>query len=209
MAQGVWVKVFPPPPVVKPELPGLGGWADITAVMGSPKKHEYTDVDGVDWTAYKWTSNGSVTLTDGLIDTLVVGGGSGWDTRVASGHSGATGMGGQILYGLTKLQPPGTFTIEVGVGGTADGSAAGAAGGVSRIGTFSVGQQGPGWHTTPMASNLEAFETTITGAPMKVSGVFSGATYGEGAGTASQALAGNRGQQGVVIVRVPRANAKA
>ena len=38
-------KVYPPP-VVKPELPGLGGWADITAVTGNPTKHQYKDAAG-------------------------------------------------------------------------------------------------------------------------------------------------------------------
>ena len=57
-------------------LPGLGGWASITDVKGKGKKYSYTDADG-DWVAYEWTGTGTVDVRDGIIEHLVVGGGSG------------------------------------------------------------------------------------------------------------------------------------
>ena len=39
-----------------PELPGLGGWATITSVSGSPKRYAYNDgPGGTDWVAFEWT----------------------------------------------------------------------------------------------------------------------------------------------------------
>ena len=37
-------------------------------------KYEYT-ADGQDWSTFEWTDNGSVTMTDGIVDALIVAAG--------------------------------------------------------------------------------------------------------------------------------------
>ena len=52
------------------ELPGIGGWCQtLLAVTGLGTKYEYTS-DGQDWSAWEWTTDGSVTVSGGLVDTL-------------------------------------------------------------------------------------------------------------------------------------------
>jgi hypothetical protein len=91
-------------------LTGIGGWADITAVTGNPTKHEFTDADGVDWTAYEWLGmrnstrgaapekgsvTGSVTVTDGLVRALIVG--QGGNSHSMPGF----GSGGNVVSGVS------------------------------------------------------------------------------------------------------------
>ena len=53
------------------QLPGIGGWADITEVDGTYTKHVYED-----WVAYQWTADtGYIKTTDGLIELLIVNSG--------------------------------------------------------------------------------------------------------------------------------------
>ena len=70
---GVWVKVYPD--AAEPGLPGLGGWADVTIVDGTSGNRYTYKADGVDWVAYEWTDDGTITTTDGLLDMLLVSGG--------------------------------------------------------------------------------------------------------------------------------------
>ena len=207
MAQGVWVKVFPPPPVVKPELPGLGGWADVTAVTGSPTKHEYTDADGNDWTAYEWIADGSVTTTEGLVDSLIVGGGA----------RGATGTGGGVIDSLAYLKN-GVSTVSIGAGGA----------GTPPVANWTIFGK-PSAITGPHGTIASGAGIHLGDTPPTVGGAYDGPHMSDITGGAARAYSGqegraqvrfeagsgaasaglNIGQGGCVIVRVPRANAKA
>ena len=92
-------------------LPGLGGWATITAVSGVYTPHRYNDgpggVGGTDWVAYEFTDDGTITTSDGLVDLLLVGaGGERNAVTTASlgpgGRSGA-GNGGGLVTGLWEV----------------------------------------------------------------------------------------------------------
>jgi len=93
-------------------LPGIGGWADITAVTGNPAKNTYKDANGVDWTVYEWATttgadnnkNGSVTTTKGLVDILVCS--QGGNSQSIPGY----GSGGEVRDDVA-LFPAGTHTI--------------------------------------------------------------------------------------------------
>jgi hypothetical protein len=72
---GVWVKVFPAPPVVKPELPGIGGWAEISDAPTST----YTDTAGAKWNVWKFTANGTLNVSvAGLLEYIMAAGGGGF-----------------------------------------------------------------------------------------------------------------------------------
>jgi hypothetical protein len=237
-----------PPPAGGGGLPGLGGWADITAVTGSPTKHEYTDADGKDWTAYEWAGDGGVTVTEGLVDSLLVGGGGYGFYQTAPGSQGA-GNGGGVLAGIAKVSA-GTHTVEVGAAGTeavrhGGRTTAGfhpipVAGGAEKGGSGAVGDAtdfagqpkvvgGVGFKSS-IAGGVEkeygrggfrsAFQTGgytgpsgyLTAAQMPPSA----GTHGWGGGGACAMGAGaaelaptQPPTGGCVIIRVPRANAKA
>ena len=106
------------------ELPGIGGWAAVTAVDGAGTKYEYT-ADGLDWSAWEFTgSTGSFTIgdEDGLIEFLLVA-----SATRNSGSSG--GKGGAVLSGLEMIDADTTTTISVGK--TTDAASFGAANGSS------------------------------------------------------------------------------
>lgn len=86
------------------ELPGIGGWATIEEVSGTFTKHN----DG-DWVAYEWTDDGNIKTTEGIVDVLVVAGGSG--TGDTSGRGWAGGAG-KVLRSL--MPSSGTVPITVG-----------------------------------------------------------------------------------------------
>jgi hypothetical protein len=193
MAQGVWVKVFPPPPVVKPELPGLGGWADITAVTGSPQITTYTDASGTNWKVWTFTADGSITCTAGLLDCLVIGGGGNGPIPSLAGVPGVVSEG---LHQFTA----GVQAVVVGPEGPLNGNTT-----VSSIGSLAVRVSGDGFSR---AGSGTAYTSSITGTavaycqPWDISPKSYG---GAGFGTGGDVYA----HPGVVIVRVPAANAKA
>jgi len=90
-------------------LPGIGGWATITAVDGDYTKHPVYEDGGVDWVAYEFTGNGYFIITDGLIDTLLVAGGMWYSGSVAGSTSG-----GRVAAGILDL-PAMTYNCEVDV----------------------------------------------------------------------------------------------
>jgi hypothetical protein len=182
------------------DLLGAGGWATVTATTGSPTTGTYTDSNGVAWKYYQWTSNGSVTVTAGLVDTFLIGGGQQGYALTYDGGAGGT------LYGL-QVMTAATHTVTVGAGGSGSGSAGDRMGFQSALGphntnrsTLSVG--------AGIAPGYGAFTSSITGSAL---------TYGL-AGQASPranrgdggAGSGNvNGSAGVVIIRVPTAFALA
>ena len=107
---GVWVKVYPPEAV-----PGIGDWSNVTAMTGSPTRVDYTEGDFA-WTSLQWSSDGSITVTEGLMDTLVVGGG-------AAASSSFSGGAGGVLHGVQDFTAA-THTILVGTTPTGGSTAA-------------------------------------------------------------------------------------
>jgi hypothetical protein len=112
-------------------LPGLGGWAEITAVTGSPQETTYTDTNGTTWKVWTFTGAGSITTTAGLLDVLVVGAGSG-----ASPQGG--GGGGGVRTGI-HLIPATTHAVTVGAAG-----AVSTTGGMSAFGNVAAAMGGVG-----------------------------------------------------------------
>lgn len=107
------------------ELPGLGGWAEILDVGGSPKRYDYNDGE-TDWVAFEWTDTSTThTLTTdagGLVDALIVGAGGSAGGATNYTHMGYGGAGG-VLHGPVDV---GTSNeIKVGVGGNFGSSANG------------------------------------------------------------------------------------
>ena len=208
------------------ELPGIGGWADITAVDGSGEKYEYTTADGLEWSAWEFTEDGSFTIgsEEGLIEFLLV--------ASATRHSGASsgGKGGAVLNGLELIDPGTTTTITVGK--TSDAASYGAANGSSPsslthsdgevIFTGDVG----GW-SSPYAAGNGGIQPNGTGVYSSIFGTqrgfgggatANGYPYGvdpavpnSGAASTDNAQPWPNGapeNQGVVGIRVPKANDK-
>lgn len=185
--------------VFSPGLSGLGGWADVTATTGNPTKHEYTDADGNDWTAYEWTGDGTVTTTGGLMDCLVVAGG-------ASGAPGAWAGGGAFIAGIHNFTSA-ALTVKVGAGATAPGTNAGWSqlGDYKPAGPTTCSSGGGQYIGYPGDSPADGFPSSITGAAK---------TYTQSNMPAPPANTGSGsngppGASGVVIVRVPRDHALA
>jgi hypothetical protein len=173
---------------------GLQNWATVTAVTGTPTEHSYTDGDGVSWVAYEWSSNGSVTVTDGLADILIVSAGSVWAFP-------NNGSGGQMLDGLHEFSA-GSHTVTVGATGT-DGQS-------SHLGPyFTAGTHAPysgfgagqGW-VTGGADRTIGKASSITGTSV---------TYSPGRNGSSSptGVPGGMGTAGRVILRVPSTYAQA
>jgi hypothetical protein len=100
-------------------LPGIGGWATIEEVSGTYNKYPYNDGE-MDWVAYEWTDDGTVTTSGGLVDALVVNSGGGISTRTDLG-----GHGGAVLRAIYDISsssdnvvggPEGTYVTSIGIG---------------------------------------------------------------------------------------------
>lgn len=92
-----------------------------------------------------FTLNGSVTFDlDESIDYLITGGGGGGGSGTASAHGGGGGGGGGVLTGTSTAMSSGTFSVSVGVGGTAGNATAGGVGGSSALGTLTAAGGGGG-----------------------------------------------------------------
>lgn len=185
-------------PVCEGGLTGIGGWAEITAVTGSPKRYDYTDADGTDWIAFEWTGDGTVTTTEGLVDSLVVGHGSqGVDAQNSPpGH----GPGSNVQNGpqfLTATAHPIHLAPAGGQESWLDTRAARDCYG------WNVGAGG--MSLTPQTSAGVTLNYNGTAIQYGASGELSLTTPGSGGNKS-----GSRpGIAGVVIVRVPAANVTA
>jgi len=98
-----------------PGLPGVGGWATITAVSGTytQPRYEYTDADGMDWIAYEWTDDGTITTSDGLVDALIVGAGGPTGGPLNYTYMGYGGAGG-VHAGAISLNGNSPINVQVG-----------------------------------------------------------------------------------------------
>ena len=197
-------------PVGGNELPGLGGWAEITDVSGSPKRYAYKD--GIDWVAFEWTQDGSVTTTDGLVDALVVAAG-----LTGKRVTGAAPVAGNVLPAMQYLTAAEHMLTVGKVNANAgDNSGMSQLGVVSARITVQTQNAGPGGThigagaTAP--SDGAGIHSNITGSDVEY-GMASGSgdqgsipadTVKTTPGSANDVSLGP-GIDGVVIVRVPAA----
>ena len=224
---GVWVKLEDAGS--SGELPGLGGWANITSVTGNPTRIQYPDLvdSNFTWVAFEWkvanvadatftvsTNNESV----GLVDSLVVGGG------VA--HTGTPCFAGRVNAGVILCEPE-TYEVTVGQQGkpynlsgpnctyssierASDSKALVVAmPGEAYNGSFYTNGH-LGAHAEPNALPLQGFKSSINGREIEYGKGYDGANANPGdpgdAGKA-QPTTHNAGD-GAVIIRVPAANAE-
>ena len=190
-----------------PEIPGVGGWATITAVTGDYTKYPYND--GVmDWVAYEWTGDGTLQTSGGLVDALVVGGGG--PAMSTTGWGG----GGYLVSGLRTV--PTTADITIGQGGgkanwdTSDALTKGRETSLGNIkagggGHSFAGPTGDGTNSEPW----NGFYSTIVDGSTSVLYAPNGKSTVAAPGRGSNNPSSRAGQPGVVIVRVPAANATA
>ncbi len=100
-------------------LEGIPGWSIISNVKGTGTKFEYTDDKGVEWSVFEWHSkvindkDGSVDITEGIVDTLVVGGG---ERTATAASGGSVNVGEMVLEGGTY-----DFVIAEGMQGGGSG----------------------------------------------------------------------------------------
>ena len=171
------------------ELPGIGGWATIKEVSGDYEKHP----DG-DWVAYEFKDNGTITTSGGIVDALLVGGGS-YRTSVPRF------CGGRVNEGLLLIGE--SHTITVGKGQQTQSATWGSGSAIS-----GVIEQGPVPY--PATGNYADAGTAPNG------GVISNITGSEvnyaahslGTPGGSTAVNDSAGLDGVVVIRVPAANAQ-
>lgn len=191
--------------VFYPWKQGVSNWSTVTAVTGSPVTGTYTDSDGISWKWYRWTGSGSVTLTAGIIDAFLVGGGGGSYPALGT----VPGVGGYVVSGLRSLTAA-THTVTVGSGGASANDATNT-GGQSVLGSLKTGASGPGRGTAGDQaslgnSNFTPLYSSITGSSVAYSGSkgYLSTAYGGAANSST-----DTGQAGVVIFRVPSAFALA
>ena len=145
---GVWVKVHPDD-AGGGELPGIGGWATVSAAGGTVEEKTYND-GNITWKVYKWTDDGTITCSEaGLVEVLAVGsGGSGTGSgtyRLGGGAGGVTqelthleAIENPVVVGKGKNQSAGDSSYvgtATGVFGGYGGSNSGASSGASQSAT--------------------------------------------------------------------------
>lgn len=177
-----------------------GKYASVLATTGSPTITNYTS-GGVTYDVYKWTASGSVTLSAGIVDALIVGGGGNGDT--SRGGSGGGIIPATLWFG------DGALTVTVGAGGTNAGAGYAAAGKPSSIGSVTTGLangynagNNVGAAGTGVDQTL-GYVSSITGSSLtyaRAAQSTPAANSGDG-GTAAGTIAG---ADGVVILRIAR-----
>ena len=195
-------------PNATPGLPGLGGWATITAVSGIYKKprYEYNDgpggVGGTDWVAYEFTDDGTLTTqAGGLVEALLVSGGG-------SSSRGNGGVNAKGFYAIEK-----TNVVSVGKGGVVNASYTPVVnGGRSVLGPVSSSPTGvsrelscgmgsgalTGGDYSPVTSSITGTQQTYGASIYSSQQGASTTGFGDSPGI------NNPGNNGVVIVRVPK-----
>lgn len=170
-------------------------WATVTATTGNPIKGTYTDSAG-DWTYYKWPGAGSVTVTEGMADLIVAGGGG-----AAYAATATSGAPGYIITGINAI-PAGTHSITIGgSGGSYEG------GFPTTFGPFTA-MGGPG--RVMVGNHWNEFVSSITGTPVTYGGASTGNGTPANTGAGGASPSGSwTGCTGVVILRVPSVNALA
>jgi hypothetical protein len=176
-------------------IPGLGGWATLSSVSmqgGMPATNTYTQ-NGVEFTSYTFTKDGTFTLSEaGLIEVLVVG-------SASMESNGSGGKGGGVITGVEEMEL-GQSTVAIAPGGTTNGEP-----------TYITEPSGNGGMDT---SGNGVFSSIETGRPLGYGGGAAATVdYGQGlpprpnsggASTKTSPSGGvTYGAGGIVIIRVP------
>jgi hypothetical protein len=191
---------------IEPGLPGLGGWAEITDVSGSPKRYAYPDPANPEWVAFEWTGDGELTTQAGGVAEMLL---------VAGAATDARGNGGSVVTGIHALQN-GPNQVAVGVGGNGNGGLPEGQGKRSIVGPVATmptavcrevggafGSGGVvGGDYSPLSSDITGTTQTY-GAKKYGAQDYSTTGFGD-----SHATSGIQGNSGCCIVRVPAAQAE-
>lgn len=124
--------------------------ASVSSSTGAPT----TTANG-SRTSYRWAGSGTVTLTEGMLEVLIVGGGGGSGAGAPGGGDPGRGTGGGggggAVVSQTIYVAAGTYTLSVGAGGAAQNVGIGSAfspilyapgGGFGRNGAEGAGSDG-------------------------------------------------------------------
>lgn len=182
-----------------PELPGVGGWATITEVKGKGKKYEYT-ADGVEWSAFEWTDDGSVKTSGGLVDALLCGSGG-------AGSANWSGDAGYLITGLHTLNVDND--VKVGKGHAYNEAVT-----KSQLGSLFAGggvsQSANGGGSSGSSQENILWTGTVStirdGNPVEYCQGVSEPLTSPGAQTPGSGSTGANSQDGVVIIRVPKSS---
>lgn len=168
-------------------------WARIESIAGASSDTIYTDADGLTWRCIQWTASTPLGLdlaTPGLLDALVVGGGSGsWSAYLGTGTR-VFGSGGAVFSGLHPFLA-GQHSVTIGAGG-----GDGVAGGASLLG--SVLDTGVSYYGNPVG-----VISSITGVPIRYGNTQDGASAVANRGQGQGNAASGGGSSGFVAIRVP------
>jgi hypothetical protein len=191
-------------------LPGLGTWATITSVWdgSGAKPNRYTYKDGIDWVAFEWTQDGSMTTqAGGLVDCFLIGGGAGINSTTNS-----AGQGGRVLKGVESLSVAGKVDVIIGPGGAGTGNFEAYHGKPTSVGSLVTGLAAlnSGSGATDYNSQYAPMRSSITGTEQTYGAVLIDLRGGSTAGSSSgRGDAGHytgpiqEGTDGCAIVRVP------
>ena len=176
-----------------PKGPSVGSWAEITDMTGDPKRYDYT-ADGVEWAAFEWTDDGSLTTqAGGLVDALVCGAGC-----ASSSNPTNVKNGGKVVYGIHKVGQSSTITV----GRAANETAATVKLSISSLGTISSPPTGVSYGLNSATGAGGNSGNLLAGVllpyPTQTNNVY---------GSAEAADSGSPGaydSDGAVIVRVPK-----
>jgi len=172
--------------------------AFVWATVSNTPTGTYTGDDGHTYAYYLFESDGTLTVTTaGLLEVLLVSGGGG-----SFAYSGGyvPGAGGYVVTGLHSFDAQ-THNVTIGAGGLYSAKRSPTVGNRSALGPYASGVAGAGMGTAGTTGDENAaYVSTITGAPLKVSGRrgISGSdpgVYGAGGGNKKG------GDPGVVIVK--------
>ena len=194
-------------------IPGLGGWATLSSVAmtgGFPETNTYTQ-NGMEWTSYTFTQDGSFTISEeGLVEVLIVG-------SAGMESNGSGGKGGGVLTGVEQMES-GVCTVAIAPGNTTNGEPSyitepsGKVTWIAMVGDWSTpartGNGGMDLSGNGVFSSIENGEEIGYGG-----GAAAKADYGQGnpprpnsggASTVTSPSGSNtKGAGGIVIIRVP------
>jgi hypothetical protein len=179
-------------------LPGVGGWATITGIDGTAgTRYQYGD-----WVAYEWTADGELTTTNGLIEYALAGSG-------AANIDNKWGQPGDFITGIVSVTAkPHAITIGIGgaPGSNIDNTPRAQPNTSLENVAYARGHQSVINYYDP--ATFQAYTTSLTGTERELCGYpYTGQTDHPGMGGRSGGVYNPVAQDGICIVRVPKAHA--
>jgi hypothetical protein len=164
---------------IEPASEDDGNWVEYGSITGGDDEGTYIDDDGLAWAWHRFTSDGTLTVTDPVLGRLLVaaGGGGGGQADFFA-HAGGGGSGA-VFHGSMFELTAGDHAVVIGQGGSGDSGATRATqGGTSKFGDVWVYGGGVGGNSVTLG------------------GAAGDGGYGGGGGT--NALAGGDGLYGSI-----------